>query len=316
MRFWMAALACIALAGNGVRAQEASGKDKEALEDARQHVAKAKVHYDLGEYKDAAEEYIIVYRLKPLPALLFNIAQSYRQAGMYDKARSFYKSYLREAPEVKNRATIEQSIKEMDELLAKEKKAKNGPPTGVKEPMGSTAAEASLPIKKMARAPEKAAAVDAAAARAGDAAAPKTASAPAGASASTAAAQNQPAKATEPPKVAMATPAPQTPAKAVPAVAVTPAPGSSKTGSTTAQAGSSHTAAWIAGGAAVALLGGGALFTLKASGTDSDLQNGGHTRAEADSLISQSNSNHKTSAVLLGVGAVAAATSAVLFLAF
>src|SRR3954465_11045749 len=153
MRFWMAALACIALAGNGVRAQEASGKDKEALEDARQHVAKAKVHYDLGEYKDAAEEYIIVYRLKPLPALLFNIAQSYRQAGMYDKARSFYKSYLREAPEVKNRATIEQSIKEMDELLAKEKKAKNGPPTGVKEPMGSTAAEASLPIKKMARAP-------------------------------------------------------------------------------------------------------------------------------------------------------------------
>ncbi|HZX93353.1 MAG TPA: hypothetical protein VFE90_02480 [Myxococcales bacterium] len=303
----MAALACIALAGNGVRAQEASGKDKEALEDARQHVAKAKVHYDLGEYKDAAEEYIIVYRLKPLPALLFNIAQSYRQAGMYDKARSFYKSYLREAPEVKNRATIEQSIKEMDELLAKEKKAKNGPPTGVKEPMGSTAAEASLPIKKMARAPEKAAAVDAAAA--------KPLSAP-GTSAPTAAAQNQPAKATEPPKVAMATPAAQTPAKAVPAVAVTPAPGSSKTGSTTAQSGSSHTAAWIAGGAAVALLGGGALFTLKASGTDSDLQNGGHTRAEADSLISQSNSNHKTSAVLLGVGAVAAATSAVLFLAF
>jgi tetratricopeptide (TPR) repeat protein len=183
MRFWMAALACIALAGNGVRAQEASGKDKEALEDARQHVAKAKVHYDLGEYKDAAEEYIIVYRLKPLPALLFNIAQSYRQAGMYDKARSFYKSYLREAPEVKNRATIEQSIKEMDELLAKEKKAKNGPPTGVKEPMGSTAAEASRPIKKMARAPEKAAAVDAAAA--------KPLSAPA-TSAPTAAAQNQP----------------------------------------------------------------------------------------------------------------------------
>src|SRR5439155_7019521 len=124
------------------RAQDDDSRKAAVLEEARQHVAKAKVHYDLGEFKEAADEYIIVYRLRPIPALLFNIAQAYRQGGLYDKARQFYKSYLRESPEAKNRATIEQSIREMDELLAKEKRTKEAAPVGVKEPT-----EATLPIK-------------------------------------------------------------------------------------------------------------------------------------------------------------------------
>ena len=124
------------------RAQDDDSRKAAVLEEARQHVAKAKVHYDLGEFKEAADEYIIVYRLRPIPALLFNIAQAYRQGGLYDKARQFYKSYLRESPEAKNRATIEQSIREMDDLLAKEKHTKEAAPVGVKEPP-----EATLPIK-------------------------------------------------------------------------------------------------------------------------------------------------------------------------
>src|SRR4051812_8068967 len=136
-----AALLSLVLAGVA-RAQDAEEAKRAAvLEEARQHVAKAKVHYDLGEFKEAADEYIIVYRLRPIPALLFNIAQAYRQGGMYDKARQFYRSYLRASPDAKNRGSIEQSIKEMDELLAKEKKTRDAPPMGVKEP-----AEASLPL--------------------------------------------------------------------------------------------------------------------------------------------------------------------------
>ena len=135
-------LLSLALAGVA-RAQDADEARRAAvLEEARQHVAKAKVHYDLGEFKEAADEYIIVYRLRPIPALLFNIAQAYRQGGLYDKARQFYKSYLRESPEAKNRATIELSIREMDELLAKERHTKEAAPVGVKEPP-----EATLPIK-------------------------------------------------------------------------------------------------------------------------------------------------------------------------
>ena len=112
------------------------------LEQARQHAAQAKVHYDLGEFEKAAEEYILVYRVRPLPALLFNIAQSYRQAGLYEKAKQFYQSYLRENPDAQTTASVKRALKEIDELQAKEKQAKNGPPTGVKP-----APEASLPMK-------------------------------------------------------------------------------------------------------------------------------------------------------------------------
>src|SRR2546426_5842815 len=119
----MAAL--FALAAGPLRAQDSS------LEEAKAHAARAKVHYDLGEYDKAAEEYILVYRIKPLAPLLYNIAQSYRQAGQYEKARQFYKSYLRETKDPKNRSVIENAIREIDELLAKEKRAKESPPKGV-----------------------------------------------------------------------------------------------------------------------------------------------------------------------------------------
>ena len=144
----LAALVSLTLAG-AVRAQDSAddARKSAALEEARQHVARAKVHYDLGEFKEAADEYILVYRLRPIPAILFNVAQAYRQGGLYEKALQFYKSYLRESPEAKNRAMIEQAIKDMDSLLAKDRHTKDAAPKGVKEP-----AEASLP---MAAAPAK-----------------------------------------------------------------------------------------------------------------------------------------------------------------
>src|SRR5438445_5908844 len=126
-------LVLAALATTAARAQDSS------IEEAKAHAARAKVHYDLGEYQQAAEEYILVYRIKPLPALLYNIAQSYRQGGQYEKAKQFYKSYLRETQDAKNRAVIEKAIREIDELLAKEKKAKDGPPTGVAQEPGGLA---------------------------------------------------------------------------------------------------------------------------------------------------------------------------------
>jgi tetratricopeptide (TPR) repeat protein len=136
-------------------AQESAKESKDAavLEEARQHVARAKVHYDLGEYQQAAEEYIIVYRLRAIPALLFNIAQAYRQGGNYDKAKQFYKAYLRESPKLKNRKMIEQAIREMDELIAKEKKTKESPPTGVaSEPV--PAPQKALPLPATPAPPE------------------------------------------------------------------------------------------------------------------------------------------------------------------
>jgi tetratricopeptide (TPR) repeat protein len=101
------------------------------LEKAKEHAARAKMHYDLGEYQQAAREYILVYRIKPLPALLYNIAQSYRQAGKYELARQFYRSYQREAHDAERSAVVESAIADIDDILENQRRAKDRPPNGV-----------------------------------------------------------------------------------------------------------------------------------------------------------------------------------------
>jgi len=94
-------------------------------------VAKAKVHYDLGEFQQAASDYIDAYRIKPVPALLYNIAQCYRKAGQHERAKQFYERYLPEIQDGTSRAVIENTIQEINDLLAKEKGAKERAPDGV-----------------------------------------------------------------------------------------------------------------------------------------------------------------------------------------
>src|SRR4030088_1816172 len=89
-------LFAVALAIAAVSAPARAQSDA-SIEEAKKYAAEAKVHYDLGEYDAAAEAYQNVYRIKPLPAPLYNIAQSYRQAGNYEKAKRFYTTLLREA---------------------------------------------------------------------------------------------------------------------------------------------------------------------------------------------------------------------------
>src|SRR5437868_170315 len=135
----VAALGCAAmvLAGAARAAEDSAGKKDPSLEEARQHAARAKVHYDLGEFEKAAEEYIVVYRLRPLPALLFNIAQAYRQGGQYEKAKQFYRAYLRENPDPKIAASVKKALKEIDELLAKERRTREAPPSGLREDLAT-----------------------------------------------------------------------------------------------------------------------------------------------------------------------------------
>jgi len=290
------AFACCLLLCLAARAQEGKDAKDTQLDEIRLHVAAAKVHYDLGEFKEAADEYILVYRLKPIPAVLFNIAQAYRQAGLYDKARQFYKSYLRESPNATNKAAIEQNIREMDELLAKEKRTRESPPVGVKEPP-----EATLPIKpptavadkdKGGQKPAEAAKV-AAARPAPQPASPAPAPAPA------------PDRA-KPASLAAATPVQRAPAAAVTAHPFPPPAAAEE---------SSHTLTWVLAGGGVALLGGGTAFMLSAGKIDSELTSEPHARAAADDLVSQSKSKHMLSGVLFaaGVAALAGAAATLLF---
>ena len=303
----LAALVSLTFAG-AVRAQDSAddARKSAALEEARQHVARAKVHYDLGEFKEAADEYILVYRLRPIPAILFNVAQAYRQGGIYDKALQFYKSYLRESPDAKNRAMIEQAIKDMDSLLAKDRHTKDAAPKGVKEP-----AEASLPMASVS--PAK------------PAQPPKPEPAP-HAVATTQQPQKEPPKVVPPPQaggspasgpavskrdvaapsspVIVTSPAGQVasntskaiavPTRHEPVVAAARPAAALGTSSTATRSERDHTWTWVAAGASVLALGGGAAFGYKTI-------NGG---APSDA---------RTANMLYGAGAVLAIATAALF---
>jgi len=285
------------LGGAARAAEDSAGKDK-ALEEARQHAAKAKVHYDLGEFEQAAEEYTIVYRLRPLPALLFNIAQSYRQAGQYEKAKQFYKAYLRESPDAKNSAQVKSALKEIDELLAKEKKTRDAPPAGVRDtPTDSSRGVAGAAVGG--------------AAAAGAAAIPPPSVPPSGGATAAGPAVASGASAAVPTSTPL--PGPAIPAGS--AVTRQPAPMQAVTGTTTAQVSNRpyKTYAYISAGAAVVLLGGGLAFMSKASKYEDELNARPHPANTISDLSSTASSSRTLSAVMLGAGTAAAVGAGLLY---
>lgn len=278
--------AVFALAAGPLRAQESS------LEEAKAHAARAKVHYDLGEYDKAAEEYILVYRIRPLPALLYNIAQSYRQAGQYEKAKQFYRSYLRESKEItaSTRSAIEKAIREIEELQAREKRAKEGPPKGIAQTPPVTGGSPALtppppmpaPQASAAQPPERAAVTE-------------SLKPPAGTSGAA-------------PAVAIAQPAP------APAASRTPLPAQAVTTTTVApSSGNKRTYAYITGGAAAVLLASGLMFTSRASKFEDELTARPHPQATIDDLSSTAKSSRTMGALFLGAGVAAAVGAGILW---
>ena len=262
-----------------------------SLEEAKAHAARAKVHYDLGEYDKAADEYIQVYRIKPLPALLYNIAQSYRQAGQYEKAKQFYKSYLREAKDAtpSSRQQVEKAIQEIDELQAKEKRAKDGPPKGVALAPPVTGGSPTLtppPTAGIAPPPGTTAGTAAAqGAVAGSAAAGAAATAPAAAA-----------------------------APAAGAAAKTPLPPAAFATSTVQPSSSNRrTYAYITAGASVLCIAGGLAFLSKASKYEDELNARPHPQATIDDLSSSAKSSKTIAAVLFGAGLASGVTAGLLY---
>jgi len=104
--------------------------------------AMAKEHYKLGldaykngKYPEAIKELKKAYLLKRLPALLLNIGATYRKMGDIDNAVYYYKKYLAEAPDARDRGEVEKTLAELD----KEKPGAGGAATG------SGATEAATP---------------------------------------------------------------------------------------------------------------------------------------------------------------------------
>jgi tetratricopeptide (TPR) repeat protein len=85
----------------------------DATAQAREHFKSAQLHYSLGEFEDAVKEFREAYRLRQEPAILFNVAQSYRQLGKYSDAYFYYRQYLSQKPDAPNREEVESLIAQM-----------------------------------------------------------------------------------------------------------------------------------------------------------------------------------------------------------
>jgi tetratricopeptide (TPR) repeat protein len=84
-------------------------------EQARSKFSEGNLAYDLGEFDRALKSFSEAYRLKPLPAFLFNIAQCHRQLKNPSRAAFFYRRYLALSQgEPANADVVRELIAEMD----------------------------------------------------------------------------------------------------------------------------------------------------------------------------------------------------------
>jgi len=106
-------------------APSTSWGDDLATEQAKLHNEAAKKLFNLGLFREAAEEYQKAYQAKPLPAFLFNLGQCYKRMASAESLRKsifYFKSYLRNDPETPARAAIQKEIERLEvELRVAEK---------------------------------------------------------------------------------------------------------------------------------------------------------------------------------------------------
>lgn len=139
MRFLMTLLCALCLSA---AAPVALGQSQDNLEKAAELFDQAERFYNLGNWSKAKDLYEQSYLLSNEPAILYNIAQCYRQMGQYEEAIRSYKNFIRQGklPEGDpQRLAAEKLIKETEELWAKQKSTTTTQPTSEKvEPPKTT----------------------------------------------------------------------------------------------------------------------------------------------------------------------------------
>jgi tetratricopeptide (TPR) repeat protein len=97
-------------------------------QEAKRLFEEATADYNLGKFAEAAELYKQAYQAKSDPAILYNIAQSYRLANDFKNALFFYRSFLHNLPAGVNRNEVEDRIRKLEDQLEKERQLKEHPP--------------------------------------------------------------------------------------------------------------------------------------------------------------------------------------------
>ncbi len=128
----------------------------DSTSEARTHYQNGNAAFALGDFKQAAAEYELAYRLRQDPALLFNAAQAQRLGGNREKALIMYKNFVRLYPDNPNATEAQAQIEKLKTAIDADEKAKTSPPT-------STVESGDKSLTGSAPAPEPAAAAPAAA---------------------------------------------------------------------------------------------------------------------------------------------------------
>jgi tetratricopeptide (TPR) repeat protein len=91
--------------------------DSDAVDQAKQRFAAGAQAYREARYKDAIDLFLQANGLDPHPDLIFNVGQAYEKLGDVPAALRSYREYLRLVPGARDRATVETSIKNLEQRL-------------------------------------------------------------------------------------------------------------------------------------------------------------------------------------------------------
>lgn len=121
------ALVLVLLAGVPAAAQDGGGDEDLA----RGHFHLGRAHFEAGRFADAAREFQQAYDISRRAALLYNVFLSHRDAGNLGAAIGALRQYLAEEQNIENRAALEQRLRTMEELHARQG---DRPPDGATPP--------------------------------------------------------------------------------------------------------------------------------------------------------------------------------------
>jgi len=127
---------------------------------AKAHYAMGLQHFNLAEYDQALAEFKEAYRNKPDPVLLFNIGQCHKKLGHTSDAITFYRNYLREAPDANNRKEVERRIEELEALNEAEAASTTTANTTKARPSPTSQAAEESAVAQTSGTPSQAAGVD------------------------------------------------------------------------------------------------------------------------------------------------------------
>ncbi len=111
-RLFPAFLACFALTFAAPTLADASE------EEARERFMQGREHYSNEEYLAAAEAFLEAYELSDRSELLFNVGQAYRHANRLSEAEHYYQEYLRLLPNAPNADDVADRIIEIQQERA------------------------------------------------------------------------------------------------------------------------------------------------------------------------------------------------------